>query len=92
MSLKIADSSLGIEIKNVNVKIGYFTINRSWLFENGEKKFSANLYLEYSAENGEIYYRKCVTLEGISLEEFSLENFYKKVKEMEDFKDSADNL
>jgi hypothetical protein len=92
MSLKIKDTSIWIEVKNADVRIGYFTINRFWLFEEtGLPKFSANVYLEYSV-NSEIYFRKSVTIEWLSLEELTFSDLYMKLKQTEEFSLAVDNI
>lgn len=93
MSVQITDTNLGIEVKNANVKIGYFTINRTGFFaDTGLPKFSANLYLEYSAQDGEIYFRKCISIDDLGLDEGNFETLYSKMKNLEEFKNAKDKI
>lgn len=92
MSLLITDNNLGIEVSEVTVKIGYFTVNRMGFFEEtGLPKFSANLYLEYS-KNGEIYKRGCISIDNLGEKDFSLKTLYKAMKERPEFESAEDDI
>ena len=91
MSLIITDESLVIEVRNSEVRIGYFTVNRMGFFENGKPRFSANLYLEYSKE-GDIYFRKDISIDELNIDELNFETFYTRMKDREEFIGAEDKI
>lgn len=92
MSLIITDKNSWIEIAWSQVKIGYFTINRMWFFEEtGLPRFSANLYLEYS-KDGEIYKRNPISIDNLSEGDFSLKTLYKAMKDLPEFAEAKDSI
>lgn len=79
-------------MKNSNVKIGYFTVNRNGFFDTtGLPKLSANLFLEYS-NNGNIYFRKCITIDDLLEENCNLAFLYQAMKEQDEFAKAKDSI
>ena len=89
MSIQTVDENLGVKVESANVRIGYYTVNRTGNFQNGTLKFSVNLYLEYSAGDN-IYNRKCISLDDLSMSELNFESFYDKMKELKEFEGAKD--
>ena len=91
MSLIIHNNSLWVEIET-NVKIWNYNVNRTGFFENGQPKFSVNLYLDYYNTLWSIYEKKNISLDNLQKSELNFDDFYIKMKELEEFKDWVDNI
>lgn len=91
MTLIIKDTLLDIEIPKAIVKIAYYTVNRTGFFEDGQPRFSVNLYLHFS-NDGEIYKRKDISLDDLTLNDLAFDVFYKKMKEIEEFEKAKDSI
>lgn len=102
MSLEITDTGLapGITIKKAIVAIDYHVVNPGTPIEQknkaGEvtgstKTYNVNLFLNYrSPENGEVYRKFVVSINGLLEEELNFKTYYTRLKEFEPFDGAKD--
>lgn len=92
MSLEITDTGLapGITIKKAIVAIDYHTVNPGELID-GVKTYNVNLFLNFrSPENGEVYRKFVVSINGLLEKELNFKTYYTRLKEFEPFDGAKD--